>query len=742
MTGKIEIQKNNFQNTWQPFVGDETNLLLKSKGFVNHDNSLNKTGERILDETYRIMQSCGDPENESYNETGIVIGYVQSGKTLSFTTLTALARDNNYQIVIVIAGVSTNLVNQSTKRLEDDLRLNSRYDRKWILLQNPSSIQDSETIETALAQWQNSTFPKEKCRTLLITVMKNTSHLNNLIKILKSKKLIGVPTLIIDDEGDQASLNTRARWASKQNINIENLTENQISTIYRRIRALRNAFVHHTFLQYTATPQANLFINILDRLSPNFVKLLTPGEAYTGGIDFFVINPNLILEIPPNEIPNTNNPIFEIPESLKSALRIYFLGVVCGEIKGDQKNRTMLVHPSRLQGDHNEYTNWISNTCNSWQRLLNGNDNDERKELLNEFKSSYDDLSLTISDLPNFEDLSGDNLINALRYTQIVEVNSRNGVTPQIPWNNFYSWILIGGQSMDRGFTVEGLTVTYMPRNIGTGNVDTIQQRARFFGYKRDYLGFCRVYLDQVTIDSYNFIVEHEEDVRNRLLEFHLNDKHLNDLDRIVVLNQMLNLTRKNIIYDDLERDIFGNEWFRIKAPHDTEELIEENRNAILNFIQDQSISFKQDIGHPNRTEAQKHLVADIPIKICLEGLLNKLRYTRESDSASYSSLRGIIKGYIEESKNEKCLVYLMSVNSFENWVPRERDLNSKDEIKQLFQGSNENTGYPGDSHIKDNNRLTIQIYFLNLKKTEFTNVPTLAVWVPEQMGVSLIRQS
>lgn len=744
MTEIIEIQKQNSIGDWQPFVGVETTELLKSKGFNNSDGALNENGERILDETYRIMQVCGSPSSQTNNETGIVIGYVQSGKTLSFTTLTALARDNNYQIVIVIAGVSTNLVNQSTQRLADDLRLNTRFDRKWTLLQNPNSRQEAETIETTLAQWADPTFPNERCRTLLITVMKNTSHLNNLVNIIADQNLTGVPTLIIDDEGDQASLNTRARWAARQNIDIESLTENQVSTIYRRITALRNVFPHHTFLQYTATPQANLFINIMDRLSPNFIKLLTPGSDYTGGIDFFRNNPNLILEIPPNEIPTTNNPLYEIPESLKSALRIFFLGVVSGEMQNNHRNRTMLVHPSRLQGDHNEFTNWVRNTCNSWQRLLSGNDDEDKGELLDEFRTSYNHLQMTVPDLPRFDTLTGTDLIHALRYTQIVEVNSRNGVTPQIPWNDFYSWILVGGQSMDRGFTVEGLTVTYMPRNIGTGNVDTIQQRARFFGYKRGYLGYCRVFLDQVTIDSYNFIVEHEEDVRNRLLEFHLNDRHLNDWDREAVLDQMLNLTRRNIIYDDIDRDTFGNDWFRINAPHDIDQLIVANRNTLFTFLQSRASIFIQDEGHPNRTDEQKHLVARITIQDCLDHLLNKLRFTRESDSATYSSLRGILKGYLEENPDDECLVYLMSTQSIDNWVPRKRSIRN-DEIINLFQGKNPRTGeviYPGDSQIKDETFLTIQIHLLDLKNTEFASVPTLAIWIPEHMGTDIIRQA
>jgi hypothetical protein len=95
-------------------------------------------------------------------------------------------------------------------------------------------------------------------------------RLRNITQLLSGLNLEGVPTLIIDDEGDQASLNTRARQAAREGIDIEDLSENEVSTIYRRINGLRAIFSHHTFLQYTATPQANLFINIVDRLSPEF----------------------------------------------------------------------------------------------------------------------------------------------------------------------------------------------------------------------------------------------------------------------------------------------------------------------------------------------------------------------------------------------------------------------------------------------------------------------------------------
>lgn len=752
MSEIIEINKNTETNIWNPFVGEETNALLRSKGFSNADQSLNENGERVLDETYQIMQLCGNPENSKNNETGIVIGYVQSGKTLSFTTLTALARDNYYQIIIILGGISVNLLEQSTKRVRKDLRIDSRFgfEQKWTQITNPHSQEDVDTITTALDQWANPTFPNERCKTILITVMKNGSHLRNLTNLMEGANLNGVPTLIIDDEGDQASLNTRARWAARQGLDIDDISENEVSTIYRRISALRDVFPHHTFLQYTATPQANLFINILDRLSPNFIKLLTPGKEYTGGIEFFRENSKLIREIPLSELPNTSQTLHETPESLIDALRIFYLGVAAGTVLESfkltgQQNRSMLVHPSRLQGDHTTFYAWVNTIKDSWKRLLVSDDSDEEKiELIRSFRKAYNDLELTVSDLPSFEKLiENHNLVHAIQYTPIIEVNSRRGATPQINWQDNYAWILVGGQSMDRGFTVEGLTVTYMPRNVGVGNVDTIQQRARFFGYKRSYLGYCRVFLDQVTIDAYSYIVDHEEDVRSRLAEYAENNRHLNDWDREAVLDKMLNLTRTNILYDEIDRDRFGNEWFRINAPHDTEQFIETNRKSLYEFLNSNEQLFKINDGHTNRTEEQKHLVAELSISDCLENILNKLKFTRESDSATYSSLRGILKQHVEENPEDKCLVYLMSTTSLSAWKSRIRRLDRNDEIQKLFQGRNPLKGevtYPGDSEMKKESMLTIQIHLLDFRDTDFKDVPTLAIWVPENMGKDIIR--
>ena len=117
---------------WQPVVGEETLELLDSLRIPPTSRA------HVRDEAVQVLSRCVPPASGSGAETGLVVGYVQSGKTMSFTTVAALARDNGYQMVIVITGVSVPLLDQSTERLMRDLRLSTRTDRKWQRFTNPS----------------------------------------------------------------------------------------------------------------------------------------------------------------------------------------------------------------------------------------------------------------------------------------------------------------------------------------------------------------------------------------------------------------------------------------------------------------------------------------------------------------------------------------------------------------------------------------------------------------------------
>src|SRR6185437_2374784 len=149
---------------------------------------------------------------------------------------------------------------------------------------------------------------------LLLTVMKHHTRLDSLNDLLAGLNLGGVPAVIIDDEADQASLNNY-------------INQGRSSTTYEQLRALIDRLPHHAFLQYTATPQALLLINIADVLSPESVDVLEPGEGYVGGVEFFGRNRQLTRVIPPTEIPSADNPLVDIPQTLLEALQVFFLGV-------------------------------------------------------------------------------------------------------------------------------------------------------------------------------------------------------------------------------------------------------------------------------------------------------------------------------------------------------------------------------------------------------------------------------
>jgi hypothetical protein len=181
-----------------------------------------------------------------------------------------------------------------------------------------------------------------------------------------------------------------------------------------------------------------------------------------------------------------------------------------------------------------------------------------------------------------------------------------------------------------------------------------------------------------------------------------------------------------------------------------------------MDFLNPKMGIFTETQGHPSRTSEQIHLVARISLRDCLENLLNKMKFTRESDSATYSSLRGILKRYLNDNPDEECLIYLMSARSLDDWTIRNRRLNRNDEIQQLFQGEQPTRDgtfrkgevYPGDRNIKSDNVLSVQIHRLHLRDSDgndilddnesvkYIDVPTLAIWIPDHIGVDIIRQA
>ena len=204
--------------------------------------------EEIMQSGLEIIARCVSPnEEEDDQETGLVVGYVQSGKTLSFTTVAALACDNRFPLIIVLSGTKKNLYSQTVKRLRRDLDLEHPAGR-WVIFEAQTRNPDlPQQLRNLLEKWDQPELPGFPRQTALVTVLKTRQRLDGLINALGQLDLRGRPCLIIDDEADQHGLNNKVR-------------QSETSAVYGALLSLRDALPRHTYVQYTATPQALLLI--------------------------------------------------------------------------------------------------------------------------------------------------------------------------------------------------------------------------------------------------------------------------------------------------------------------------------------------------------------------------------------------------------------------------------------------------------------------------------------------------
>jgi hypothetical protein len=705
----------------------------ETTGLLDRKLEDQESRREVLSGAVDVLSRCVPPSDPVGRRTGLVVGYVQSGKTLSFTTVAALANDNGYPLVIVVAGTTNELSKQSTARLVADLAIEETPFRRWRHFHNPPTG-EVESIRNVLRNRRDPRIPKDDHEAVLITVIKNHTRLQTLVGLLRALgEDVAVPALVIDDEADQASLNTL-------------VNANNLSTTYRRLRDLRDVLPHHSFLQYTATPQANLLINIIDTLSPDFAKVLLPGKGYTGGGVFFGGATSMARSIPVTQIPPAGQRLLVAPESLLEAMAVFFIGVASGIVRRAAKprNRSMMVHPSSRTAGHGEYHNCVLAVQSNWGSILRRPDGDEdRLALLEIFRRAYRDVEQTVSDLEKFDDLSA-RLAQAVTSTQVSLVNSLPQAQRNINFKSFYSWILVGGNVLDRGFTVEGLTVTYMPRGAGLGNADTIQQRARFFGYKQDYLGFCRVFLEPQVAAAYVSYVRHEEDVRSKLKEHSASGADLRTLKRAFLLDPTLRPTRQNVIDLAVLRPQFAGGWCMPRAPHEVPAAVEHNKGVVERFEMALGSSWAPDSGSADRTQHQINPVVELPLSRVFTELLGELDHPNMQDSAHFTAALMFIDQYLQAEPGAMCNVYRMS-----GGMPRDRAA-TDGQIDNSFQGANPGDGsiYPGDRLIHGSHRVAVQIHRVNIadksasgQVTKHPNVPAVLVWLDPGLREGAIVQ-
>lgn len=700
--------------TWEPKTGNGIQSFVSGIDFLAND--LNRQ-QLVVEQAKRILSRCANPISPVDRKCSLVLGQVQSGKTLSFTSVIALARDNGISLTVLLGGTKRPLMQQTYERLSKDLTLDSLGSSSKWLIKKDVKISDKAEILKALSTQTDSFIPNEYKQSVVLVVMKNRAGIKKVEALLTAiqKDLDkNLPVLIIDDEGDQASPNTKHE-------------KEEQSATYASIWDLRDALPNHSFLSYTATPEANLLLEIDDILSPDSVVVLTPGEEYVGGYDLFVDRSSKFVNlIPEEELEVATAPSEKDlpPKSLVDSLA-YFLVSMAIAHKSFPAVRpiSMLIHPDSKIDSHTKYRKWVKSILDRWIMHFEENediDSSSYKVPL-DFIKAIQELEKTLNLLQVFPGVQDPvkELLRLVRYwlnsdaIEVRVVNSEkpgHNVSPD-EWSKNAGWILIGAGKLDRGFVVEKLAVTYMPRGRGGGNVDTIQQRGRFFGYKKSYLPLLRGWVSADLNEAYKDIVETESEMRIELETFDRNAHQLQDWSRNMILAQGLSPTRKNVISMNYSMlDLRDNAWFQQKRLFDPvlRSMQSEIEVKILKLMEDAEFTSLD-----NRNNSTRHKKTLISIPDLLELLVDWPR-TGE-DKITFSKHLVLLSKYARSHKDTNATIFFM--NQLEKGI-RSAEKGSTGErkywaVNNLHEGRNESSkgAYIGDKEIKSADSISLQIH-------------------------------
>jgi hypothetical protein len=495
-----------------------------SNVFGSGDVGANGTG--TVRSTYR-----GEIPNGT---TGLIYGKVQSGKTNTTIATLALAEANKFRCFIVLTSDNTSLGKQTAGRFNSQLK-------------GGPVVFDWE-------QWKKD--PEEFSRTkikpyikdtgVVLVSTKNVHHLDNLLRVLKYSEARNVPNIIFDDEADNASLNTNEARQSKKGKNSA-----PDSTIFEKIGNIRKEVANHIYLQITATPQSLLLQNLNHPCKPAFCAALPqPGITYMGGDLFFEQQSLYCYKVKSEEmeeLKNQNGNInpgdsWNIPDGLKLALSCFFLASMYKmQATGDDEAKySFLAHICYKQDNHSNLERIINNFVVQLDKALRCGESNKRRTAIKLLEKAYLELSKTVPSLPPIENLI-DNLQYELR-SAIPKVVNANNPEKELTYNSGMN-ILIGGNRLGRGVTIEGLMVTYYGRDAKQKMMDTVHQHARMFGYRQGLRDVTRLFLPEDILEDFRTIHEADEGMRQAIGD---------DLSKIQVqpvwVGNDLRATRSNVL--------------------------------------------------------------------------------------------------------------------------------------------------------------------------------------------------
>ena len=628
--------------------------------------------ETLDDATFQVMERMTNPEQqEAYQAKGIVVGYVQSGKTANFTGVIAKAIDAGYRLVIVLSGTMDLLRDQTQRRIdmelvgkeqirrhvtgEPDERFDYDDDPDWetrfisyggrpsemgavdiIRLTGAGQVKgssgDFQSLKHGIQTLEIEKVDKRKplydpanlhsAAVRLLVVKKNSIRLAKLVNDLKkigSQALSEVPSLIIDDESDQASIDTIR--PDKRFLEAE---RRRRSTINQRVTDLLQILPRTQYVGYTATPFANVFVDPEDAQNifpKDFIISLPRPTGYMGVSDFHDLEKS---EDDVPEGPEVSNESAFVrgvwephQESTDQLLRAIDTFVLTGAIKlyrervgapGDFRHHTMLAHESHRQADHEELKRLILglwgdagyDTGKGFDRL--------RKVFSMDIVPTSGARAPALPLPPSVEEIRFD-IGSALSRIEdgdspVLVVNgTREADTPN--FDKVPVWkVVVGGAKLSRGYTIEGLTVSYFRRRALYQ--DTLMQMGRWFGFRPGYRDLVRLYIGRhepltsarkTFIDLYEAfeaICRDEDAFRDQLRQYAMPEDGSEPLTPLqvppLVMNshpQLVPAARNKMFNAKLKALNFGGEWVERTLASDRDEDLKFNEELFIRLLAD-----------------------------------------------------------------------------------------------------------------------------------------------------------
>lgn len=628
------------------YKGRYLNYLLKKKHWLPQNIlNLDKMSDIILDHT-------ADPKSDKYfNVRGLVMGDIQSGKTANYTALVNKAIDAGFKIIIILAGLTRELRNQTQTRLDSEVagRITSgpkAGTKVGVGEFPPSPTFMVETLTCADDEKDFGDFKKfftqhvldDNLTPVIAIVKKNTSVLSHLHDFLtKSAEdcyengKLKIPVMIIDDEVDQASVDTKgAEEISKA------------SAINKWIRTIISGLSRSVYVGYTATPFANVFIDPdkeNDLYPKDFILYMPSSKGYCGIKEYFGVD----IEDDEDESVDHSNDLFKeikeseylslygqntrkvkvdtasvsLPESLKQAIMDYVIACSIKKARGIGGPNSMLIHIARFKNPSTTLKPIVEQHINDLLLAITYGFNEEvkkykarwendfaavsKKRLGDHFKDTWETIEQYLEPT-----------LNSIRMDRIKVLNGDSGDILDYSSSEDGDYIVIGGDKLSRGLTLEGLSVSYYWRK--SQNYDSLLQMARWFGYRNGWIDVCRIYTSKKFMNDFITVGKVLERFKLDLAKMFSDNLNPRDVGQRIMYSSNLLPTSRNKMKSVTKLKVsFSNEIQQIISFD--RKLIPQNFDLTIKYI-------NETLGEPTyKTDTGKLVYKNVNVEKVLQYL-------------------------------------------------------------------------------------------------------------------------